>query len=499
MMDLYSPGRRLSELAAEHPDDVAVVLARLDGGRETLTWRDLDRASIRLGHALAERGAGLGSFVALGLPNSVEHVIATQAAWKVGACPMPIAPTMPLPERDHLLALADPAVVVGDWNDINGLTSTDVVTALEGEELAPLPDVAPRPFKAIASGGSTGQPKMIVSPGTFAYPNGHHPLAALARIDKGGVVLSPGPLYHNQAFLFSALALYAGASVVFCERFRPELTLALVPELGVTYLNVVPTMMSRMLRVSPDPSSLRTLETVFHMAAPCPDWVKQGWIELVGPERVFELWAATELTGVTIIRGDEWLQHQGSVGRPVATEVRILGPDGEELPPGEIGEIYSRFLGADGPTYEYLGADPLPASADGFRSVGDLGHVDDDGYLYIADRRTDMIVTGGSNVYPAEVENVLSRHPGVADVVVIGLPDDDLGRVVHAIVEPVESDAPPSSSELDDLARQHLAAYKGPRSYECVDALPREATGKIRRGALLEARAAGLDVANRAN
>ena len=195
-------------------------------------------------------------------------------------------------------------------------------------------------------------------------------------------------------------------------------------------------MMQRILRTPEQEAfDLSSLRVLMHMAAPCPEWVKRAWIERIGPEQVLELWAATELTGITLIRGDEWLTHPGSVGRPMATEVRILGEDGAELPVGEVGEIYSRML-TPGPSYAYLGSDPLPEVEGGFRSVGDLGHLDADGYLYLDDRRTDLIITGGANVYPAEVEAVLSAHPGVEDVVVIGLADPDLGRRVHALVQP---------------------------------------------------------------
>lgn len=203
-----------------------------------------------------------------------------------------------------------------------------------------------------------------------------------------------------------------------------------------------------------------------------------------------ERYGGSEGIGGSFIRGDEWLEHPGSVGKPVGCDLKILDDQGNELPSGEVGLIYARRLSDHpaAPEARYIGTDPLPATTDGFMTLGDLGWLDEDGYLYIADRRTDMIVTGGANVYPAEVEAVLSQAPGIADVVVIGVPDEEWGRRVHAIVEPLDSTEPPVESALDTLCREHLASYKVPKTYEYLPELPRNAAGKIRRSALVEER-----------
>jgi bile acid-coenzyme A ligase len=194
----------------------------------------------------------------------------------------------------------------------------------------------------------------------------------------------------------------------------------------------------------------------------------------------------TENLGLASLRGDEWLEHRGSVGRGFReTEIRIVGDDGEPLPPGEIGEVFLRAPMND--AYRYLGgAAPLPPTPDGFRSAGDLGHLDDEGYLYIADRRTDMIVTGGANVFPAEVENALIAHPGIADVVVLGLPDPDWGRRVHAVVE--RADAALSDQDVIQYAKTRLARYKVPKTVEFVEEIPRTAATKVSRSAMTRAR-----------
>lgn len=483
-----TPGASLTRFATQRPEADAVVYAALDGTREHLTWRELEQRANRLARRLAHEGVKQGDYVAIGLPNGVDHVVAAQATWKLGGCAMPVGVSLPEAERRHILDLAHPAAVVADWpGAIGSAELAELADRFSDEELGD--DPVPAPFKAIASGGSTGSPKLIVSPGAFAYPGGIHPLGAMLDLRDADIALSPGPLYHNQAFLFTTAALYTGATAIICERFRPDQVLGLIEESGVTYLNVVPTMMGRMLR---EPSlaerDLSSLRVLLHMAAPCPEWVKRGWIDRLGAEHVYELWAATELTGITIIRGDEWLAHPGSVGKPIATEMRIIGPDGEALPAGDVGEIYSKMLGGDGPSYDYLGSQPLPTTEDGFVSVGDMGFLDADGYLHLADRRTDLIISNGANVYPAEVEDALSAHPAVADVVVVGLPDDDLGQRVHAIVQPSDPDAPPEAEDLNRLVAERLAKYKWPRDYEFVPELPRAESGKIRRGALRDER-----------
>ena len=299
---------------------------------------------------------------------------------------------------------------------------------------------------------------------------------------------SPGPLYHNQAFTFTQRILFVGGSAVLNEKFDAEKCLASIAEHRPTVLNLVPTMMLRMLRSKNlETADLSSVRSLWHLAAPCPDWVKRGWIERLGAEKVNELWGATEVTGVTVINGREWLQKPGSVGQGVATEIRILDAQRQPLPVGEVGEIFTRFNGAPA-DYSYLGAKPIETVDGDFASVGDLGYVDADGYLFLADRRVDQIITGGANVVPAEVEAILTQHPGVRDAAVIGLKDDDLGRRVHALIEPANADAPPALEALDAHLRLHLAGYKLPRGYEIVAMLPRDEAGKIRRSKLRDER-----------
>jgi bile acid-coenzyme A ligase len=233
-----------------------------------------------------------------------------------------------------------------------------------------------------------------------------------------------------------------------------------------------------------------SLETVWHTAAPIPQWLKQLWIDWLGPERIWEMYGGTEGFCTTQLNGVEWLEHRGSVGRVAGGELLIRGEDGAALPPNEVGEIFMRKAGGGTPSYRYVGAESRRLD-DGFESLGDYGWVDEDGYLYIADRRTDLILSGGRNVYPAEVEAALLEHPAVAEAIAIGLPDADLGARVHAVVR-LEEGAEASAEDLTAFAAERLVAYKLPRTVEFTDKPLRDEAGKARRGKLREERLAAL-------
>jgi len=253
---------------------------------------------------------------------------------------------------------------------------------------------------------------------------------------------------------------------------------------------MVPTMMSRIwklpdeIRLKYDLSSLRVM---LHLAAPCPPWLKERWIEWLGGDRVHELFGGTEGTGATWITGDEWLAHRGSVGKLLGgAKVKVVNEQGETLPNGEIGEIYLLPPGGQGSTYHYIGAESSGLDG-GWESLGDLGYVDSQGYLYLSDRKTDMILAGGANIYPAEIEAAIDTHPLVRSSAVIGLPDDDLGQSVHAIVDAAEA---LTDEVLLQHLTEHLARYKIPRTIERVQTPLRDDAGKTRRSALLKERIA---------
>jgi bile acid-coenzyme A ligase len=315
-------------------------------------------------------------------------------------------------------------------------------------------------------------------------------------IPHGVSLLNPGPLYHNAPFIASHLGLFAGGRVTGLVKFDAEETLRLIEANRVQWVNFVPTMMHRIWALPEkvrNAYDLSSLKIVFHMAAPMPPWLKEKWIEWLGPERIFELYGGTERQGSTVISGVEWLAHKGSVGKIGETSaLRIIGEDGNDVALGETGEIY--FLPADGAgsTYHYLGAEPK-RRPDGWESLGDIGRLDADGYLYLGDRLADMILRGGANIYPAEVEAAVTAHPKVRSCVVVGLPDPELGQRVHAILELGEAaDATAVVDGMGDFLADQLSRYKHPESFEIVSVGPRDDSGKVRRTLLRDERAAWL-------
>ncbi|HXJ83837.1 MAG TPA: AMP-binding protein [Candidatus Methylomirabilis sp.] len=472
-------GMRVGRLAQADPERPAITC-----GADRVSRADLELRTNRLARAYSALGVTRDSFVTIGLPNGIEFYEATIAAWKLGATPQPISSRLPAAERRAIIDLADPSLVVGvEPSEAPGRAAVPAGFEPNASLSAgPLPPVVAASFKAPTSGGSTGRPKLIVATqaGVWEELEG---FAALFRIPSDGVHLVTGPLYHNGPFSTSLLALLSGDHVVVMPRFDAMTALALVAEHRVDWMYAVPTMMHRIWRL-PEAERARfdvsSLQVVYHMAAPCPGWLKQAWIDWLGGERVLELYGGTEAQAITVISGTEWLEHRGSVGRPVVGEIRILDTEGRELPPGKVGEVWMR-RGADAPpTYRYVGAKPR-SMAGNWESLGDMGWQDEDGYLYLSDRDTDMILVGGSNVYPAEVESALDEHALVASSCVIGLPDEEYGSVVHAIVQ---ATAPLTAAELDEFLRARLVTYKRPRTYEFVARPLRGDDGKVRRSAL---------------
>jgi bile acid-coenzyme A ligase len=317
------------------------------------------------------------------------------------------------------------------------------------------------------------------------------PSAAYLHQQPDDVVLNPGPLYHNAPFLFTSSALFAGAHIIEMGKFDAERALSLIEQYRVQWVNLVPTMMHRIwalpeaVRNRYDLSSLRV---VMHMASACPVWLKENWIHWLGPERVWEMYGGTEGLGATELNGVDWLTHKGSVGKPYpGCRVRVLKDGGEDCAIGEVGEIYFLPDSGSNSTYHYIGAE---ARAQGdWQSIGDLGYLDADGFLYLVDRRTDLIISGGANVYPAEVEGALDAHPDVRSSIAIGLPDNDLGQRVHALVE-LSPDAAGRivDTDLRAFLADRIARYKIPRTFEFVSEPLRDDAGKARRSALREAR-----------
>jgi len=481
-MSRMSHGRAFAWHAERDPDGVAVLCE----GEQCLRG-EMDRRANRWARAMAERGVAAGDLVTLGLPNGAAFLEACLAAWRLGATPSPVSHRLPERERRALVELADPALVVGapeGYAERPALPSDFEPDPTLSD--APLPDVVPEHVRAMTSGGSTGRPKLIVE----LAPALCDPEAEDNGMRRGGTTLAPGPLYHAGPFIVAWQQLLCGGTVVLMRRFDAAEALRLVEEHRVDWALFVPTMMQRIWRLPEaerDRYDLSSLNRVMSTGAPCPAWLKRAWIEWLGPDRIHEAYGASERTAGTQISGREWLEHPGSVGRPTfGRKIRILDDDGNDCPPGAVGEVYMMPAEGPGTTYRYVGAE-AHRSPDGWETLGDMGYVDADGYLYLVDRKTDMIVTGGVNVFPAEVEAALDAHPAVRSSAVVGLPDEDLGLRVHAIV-----DAPGGvpEDELRAHVAEHLSRPKWPRSFEFVSEPLRDDAGKVRRRALRDARVA---------
>lgn len=452
-MPRLSIGAALGLLARREPDAVAVRC-----GDVVLTRAELqDRA-----HGLARRwvrdGIGLDDVVTICLPNSVEFVVAAVATWTAGAVPQPLSPRLPVRERTAVLDLVRP------WTVVDG----DLPAGLPGEEL---PDRAASSWKAPTSSGSTGRPKVVFATAS-AHVDPDGPLAPF--VPREAVQLVAGPLFHAAPFVYAFRGLMTGHELVLMPRFDAAAWLAHLAGHRITWGVLTPATMHRIAR---RPERLRTdtstLERVLHLGARCAPWLKRTWLDWLRPERVDELYAGTESQGLAFIGGRDWLEHPGSVGRPLpGSEFRVVRPDLTVCAPGEVGEVLMRRAHA---TYRYLGADPLVR--DGWHTLGDAGWFDTDGYLFLADRLDDVITTAGVAVVPADVEGVLEEHPRVGSAVVVGRDDPERGQVVHAVVEAREL----PEAALRAWVRERLDPEKAPRSYEFVGDPLREDTGKVRR------------------
>jgi bile acid-coenzyme A ligase len=468
-------GSQLARMADAEPDRVAVRLVEPEATESTMSLRVLEQESNRLAHRLVAEGVRPGTRVTSTLGNSLEHYVAAFATWKAGGCFVPLNPRSPGPELQGLLDLARPVVHLEALPDVTGLDAT------------PLSPVLADPGLALASGGSTGLPKLVVTPGAW----GSLPWDFLGGVGfrEGMTQLVTGPVHHNGPFVMSYYGLLLGHSLVVMRRFDQRLALELVERHRVEAVFLVPTTMRRLHEEWKERRrDVSSLQAVVHSSAPCPAWLKHAWIDLVGPEHLFEGYGASEGVGGAHVRGDEWLTRPGTVGKPYC-DTRIVAPDGSPAAPGEVGEVFMRRHPDGRATYAYLGSAPAATTGDGFVSVGDLGWLDEDGYLFLADRRGDLIITGGVNVYPAEVEAALTSAPDVADAVVVGEPDDEWGQRVHAVVQPRDLSAPPSAEALAEHCKSLLAPYKVPKSFDFVSELPRTDAGKIRRSAVRPAQA----------
>ena len=491
----------LGHRAAVHPDRPAIILS---GSGAVTTYRQLDERSNRLAHALRAAGLRTGDHLALMMENSSALLEVTWAAQRSGLYYTALNSHLRRSEVQHILddcgavafvvsaRLGEVAreldlerirlrVAVG--GDVEGFEPYEVVLA-RGRP-TPVEDEA-EGREMLYSSGTTGVPKGVrktLTPGPPGDPGAASVQIAVnigARgIGGDTVYLSPAPLYHSAPLVYCMATHRLGGTCVVMESFDAEGCLAAIERYRVTHAQFVPTMFTRMLRL-PEARrrsfDLSSLTWAVHAAAPCPVPVKQEMMAWWGPI-IHEYYAGTEDIGASQITPEEWLAHPGSVGRPLG-EVHIVGADGEEVPVGQDGTVY--FAG--GRQFEYHNDPDKTArmrNERGWRTLGDVGHLDGDGYLYLTDRASDMVVSGGVNIYPREAELVLASHPRVVDVAVFGVPDEEMGEALLAVVQPDDPAHPPGAADLLSWCRERLAPYKCPRTVVFLDALPRDPSGKL--------------------
>ncbi len=491
--------------AAETPDKPAFIMA---GSGEVVTYRQLDARSNQIAHALRAAGCGPGDTIAILAGNSPRYFEIAWAAQRSGLYFVCISSRLTAPEVAYILsdsgtrlliASADLATSAKAGADEAGVALRwSIDGAIEG--FVALADLAAGQPTGPVGDEQAGQ-DMLYSSGTTGRPKGIRPplvpgraideATALTQIamafcgaSKDSIYLSPAPLYHAAPLRWCMTLHQIGASVIVMETFDPEGFLAALERYRATHAQLVPTMFVRMLKL-PDEVRARydvsSMQCAIHAAAPCPVPVKEQMIDWWGPV-IYEYYAGSEGNGLSWITPQEWLAHKGSVGRAILGVVHICGEDGEELPAGEEGQIY--FSDTTPPTYhndpDKTRAAQHPTQA-GWSSLGDVGKLDEEGYLYLTDRKAFMIISGGVNIYPQETENVLITHPKVADCAVVGVPDEEFGEAVKAVIQPMPGIAPDEAlaEELMAHCRAELSKLKCPKSIDFDPDLPRHPTGKL--------------------
>ena len=489
--------------AAENPDRPAIVMA---GSGETMTFAELHEQACRIANLFRSLGLGFGDHMAFCLENRIEFLPLAWGAHYAGLRYTAVSSRLTADELAYIVDDCGARVFVTSPYKEDVLAEVTAATpnvearfSIGGE----LPDHAP--FEdAVAAQSSEADPDwksgtdMLYSSGTTGQPKGvkrtlvPEPLGTGGSISAmaqflfgslpGGTYLSPAPLYHSAPLRFCMGYLGLGTTIIVMEKFDPEESLALIERYGVTDSQWVPTMFVRMLKLDDKVRArydVSTLRAAIHAAAPCPVDVKRQMIDWWGPV-VYEYYAGTEGTGLTFTNSEDWLAHPGTVGRALMGEVVIVDDEGNELPAGEEGGIYFR----SDIKVEYHNDPEKTAAArlgDDLSTLGDVGRLDEDGFLYLTDRKAYMIISGGVNIYPQEAENILTMHPAVFDVAVIGVPNDDFGEEVKAVVQLVEPSAAGADLERELIAycRSHLADVKCPRTVDFRDELPRHPTGKL--------------------
>lgn len=489
-----------SRHAATGPDKAALIVAETG---ETVSYAELDARSNRAAHLFRREGLARGDTIAIFLENHPRYYEIAWGAQRAGLFFVCVPAKLTAPEVDYILAdsgaklLVTSPALAGVARALQSGAKRYMVGVVEPgfgsweEATAAMPDTPIADESAgvdmLYSSGTTGKPKgvrvALPDPPEIDAPNVLAMLAsALYGFGPETRYLSPAPLYHAAPLRWSMSAHRLGGTVVMMQHFDPEAALEAIERYGITHSQWVPTHFIRMLKLPDEVRArhdLSSLKVAIHAAAPCPVPVKQAMIDWWGPV-IHEYYAGSEGNGMTVIGPDDWLAHPGSVGRAVHGIAHVCGEDGEELPRGEEGLIFF-----ESPTQFEYHNDPAKTAdsrnAMGWSTLGDVGRMDGDGFLYLTDRKSFMIISGGVNIYPQEIENLIITHPRVADVAVIGAPHEDMGEQVVAVVQPADmAEAGEAlAAELTAYCRQSLSGVKTPKRIDFMAELPRHPTGKL--------------------
>jgi len=493
-----------SAFAKTQPNKIAY---RMAGSGETLTYAELDALSNRGAQAFRALGVGPGENIALLFENNLDFVGLTWAAQRSGLFYTAVSRHLSIEEISYIVGdcAAKLMIVSGKYAEmlpalraacpdvrffLCGGTDDPALDWKAFETSQPSTPIADEAAGAdlLYSSGTTGRPKGITR--SFTAQPIDTVIPALMTVlceTMGGmgpdtVYLSPAPLYHAAPLRTSMMAVMLGGTAIIMERFDAEEMLRLIDQYDVTHTQVVPTMFVRMLKLPDEVRArydLSTLQVAYHAAAPCPKEVKAAMIDWWGPILI-EYYAGSEANGVTLTTSADWVKYPGTVGRSLIGEIVVVDADGTALPPGEIGAVYFD----SGIEFQYRGDPEKTAKAylrPGCSTIGDVGYVNADGFLFLTDRASYTIISGGVNIYPQETEDVLTTHPDVADVAVFGVPNEEMGEEVKAVVQLEEGIAasPEKAEELIAYCRARLSHIKSPKSVDFRDALPRTPTGKL--------------------
>jgi fatty-acyl-CoA synthase len=494
-----------SEHAKSTPDKPAYVMAQ---SGDVVTYAELDEKSLRGAQLLRSVGVGPGDHIALFMENNRHYLQIVWAAQRCGVIVTPISSHSKTPEVLYILANSDAKLFVtsqklsataaeikagapqiANFLMVNGAEAgyASWEEAIESQAAVPVADECAGALMMYSS-GTTGLPKGVYPKWSANRPistmdPGQQLIKKYFSFDQDTVFLSPAPLYHAAPLIANVVAMFGGGTSIIMEHFDAELSLELIDKHRVTHSQWVPIMFIRMLKLPIETRRryrLTSQRYALHAAAPCPKETKLEMIAWWG-DIIYEYYSSTENVGMTVLDTAQWMTHQGSVGRPLGCKLHVLDDAGAELPVGQIGNVYFESAAVGFEYYKEPEKTASSMNAHGWVTIGDIGYLDAEGYLYLTDRKNFMIISGGVNIYPQEVENVLILHPKVSDVAVFGIPNAEFGQEVKAVVQPRDRTDNHGALALELIAwcKERLSGVKSPKSIDFMDTLPRLENGKL--------------------